>query len=97
MNEAEMLFKDMEMISTAIQLDLLKGELKWEDDVVQFFIPVALNFTDFDWLGLIAENNLIEEDAAIVKNFLAMAKSLKEVNESRLNESISDKIGRLLK
>lgn len=97
MNEANMLFKDMEMISKAIQLDLLKGELKWEDDVVQFFIPVALNFTDFDWLGLIAENNLIEEDAAIVKNFLAMAKSLKEVNEGRLNESISDKIGRLLK
>lgn len=97
MNEAEMLFKDIEMISKAIQLDLLKGELKWEDDVVQFFIPVALNFTDFDWLGLIAENNLIEEDAAIVKNFLAMAKSLKEVNEGRLNESISDKIGRLLK
>lgn len=97
MIDAEDLFKDMSVISKGIQLELLKGKIEWEDDAVQFFIPVALNFTNFDWLELIAENNLIEEDAVIVKNFLAMAKSLKEVNSGRLNDEISKEIGSMLK
>lgn len=97
MTEVEKLFSDVEAISKGLQLELLKGNIEWESSEVQFFIPVALCFTNFDWLELIAENNLIEEDAVIVKNFLAMAKSLKEINEGRLNEDISNKIGRLLR
>ena len=88
---------NLKFISKSIQLDLAKGELKWEDDIVQFFIPVVCYGTDFDWLKLIAENNLIEEDEKIVKNFLDMVKSLADVNAKRLDEAVEDKIKDLMR
>ena len=95
MNETTKNMMEMEIFSKQIQLDLAKGELKWEDDTVQFFIPVALALTDFDWLNLIAEHNLIEEDCKIVKNFLAMASALAKFNGERLTEDVKDKLRRL--
>ena len=90
-------YAQMKLMSQAIQLQLLKGEVKWEDEVVQFFLPAVLYLTDFDWLNIIAENILVEEDEEIVKNFLAKAQSLIEVNSNSLNEAVSDKLEGMFK
>ena len=87
---------EMKYLSKCIQLDLAKGNLQWEDERVQFFIPVALYFTEFDWLHLIAENNLIEEDCQVVKNFLNMVEGLTKVNQQQLNGAVGDKLKRIL-
>lgn len=86
---------EVQLMSKQIQLDLAKGELKWEDETTQFFIPVVLFHTNWEWLELIAENTLIEEDAEIVKNFLAQAQSLTEVNVGLLNEAVKEKLRRM--
>ena len=88
-------YDEMQLIYKDLQLELLKGNLNWEDDKIQFFLPVALHFTDFDWLKLIAENTLVEEDEKIVKNFLSMAESLKEINGSQLDYAVAEKIRKL--
>ena len=88
-------YEQMQLISKVIRLQLETGELDWADSRVQFFIPVVLNFTDFDWLELVAENNLVEEDAKIVKNFLKSVQTLMEVNAQLLDQSINDKVGKL--
>ena len=83
---------EQEAQSKDIQLKLLKGELEWEDEKVQFFIPVALRFTDFEWLKLIAEHNCIEEDEKIIKNFLDMAESIMEINSNQLIGTVMEKM-----
>lgn len=95
-NEADKMFSDIKSISKTLQLELLKGNIKWEDDEIQFFIPAVLIFTDFDWLELIAEYNLVEEDEIVVKNYLAMVKSLIDINGDRLSEEVAKKIGGML-
>ena len=94
-SEIERQFQEQQLISAKIQFDLSKGELNWEDSTVQYFIPVVLYHTDFDWLRLIAEHELIEEDEKIVKNFLDMVETLKEVNSQALHKSVTDKIKNL--
>ena len=84
--------KEKEVISKDLQLKLLKGEVQWEDEKIQFFIPVALSFTDFDWLRLLAEYNCIEEDEMIIKNFLDMAESIKDLNSNQLQDSVVEKM-----
>lgn len=79
---------EVELLSKQIQLDLVKGEVHWEDDIVQFFIPVILGLTDFKWLHLIAEHNLIEEDCKIVKNYLSMVEALSGINTEQLHNTI---------
>ncbi|MBQ2654034.1 MAG: hypothetical protein IJF83_10800 [Methanobrevibacter sp.] len=96
-NEADKMFSDIKSISKTLQLELLKGNIKWEDDEIQFFIPSVLIFTDFDWLELIAEYNLVEEDEIVVKNYLAMVKSLIDINGDRLSEEVAKKIGGMLR
>ena len=88
---------ELKFMSKAIQLDLLQGKLEWEDNRVQYFIPAALYFTDFDWLKLIAEHNLIEEDSKIVINFLEQVEALSDVNSQRLNDDVEDKLNKLFK
>ena len=78
-------FSTAKIMSQELQLKLLKGEIDWEDERVQFFIPIALKFTDFEWLKLIAEHNCIEEDEAIIKNFLDYVESLMEINSRTLH------------
>lgn len=90
MNETVLL--NMSLVSKQIQLDLVKGELKWDDSIVQYFIPCILYNTEFDWLELIAENNLVEEDEKVVKNFLEMVKSLIKVTGELLCEETIDEM-----
>ena len=78
-------FSTSQIMSKDLQLRLLKEEVEWEDEVVQFFIPIVLKFTDFDWLKLIAEHNCIKEDEIIIKNFLEMVESLRDINEHALH------------
>lgn len=90
-------YSEMQLISQAIQLRLIKGELNWEDETVQFFLPAVFYFTDFDWLNIVAENTLVEEDEKVVKNFLAKVQSLIEINSNSLNEAVSDKLEGMFK
>ena len=83
------------MISKDLQLKLSKGELDYSDDIIQFFLPSIFHLTEFDWLEIVADNTLIEEDAVIVKNFLSMVESLTEVNQQRLEQSVNEKLMRL--
>ena len=93
MNEHD--YMEAQMISKEILLKLEKGELNWSDEYVQFFIPIALYFTDFDWLKLMAEHNLIEEDCKIVNNFLDMVQTIMQVNTQQLEEGVKNKIKNL--
>ena len=93
MMENEML--EMEFMSKAMQFDLEKGELNYDDEKVQYFLPVVLHFTNFEWLKIVAENTLTEEDGKIVRNFLDMVKALVEVNAEQLTKDVEDKINRL--
>ena len=79
---------EMKFISSHIKYELSQGRLDWEDERVQLFIPVALVFTDFDWLKLLAEHICIEEDEIIIKNFLEKIEALANVNENRLDNEI---------
>ena len=83
-------YAQSQLISKLIQMKLEMGEAKWEDEQVQFFLPVVLHLTDFDWLNIAAENMLIEEDEVIVKNFFAQLQSLMKINENGLHKSVSD-------
>jgi hypothetical protein len=76
---------------------LANGDLEWEDETIQYFLPVILHFTNFDWLRLIAENNLVEEDEKVVKDFLDMVQALLKVNTEQLEQSVQTKIKLLLK
>jgi len=90
-------FTELQVMSKDFQLKLLKGELKWEDEIIQFFLPVILYFTDWEWLEIIAENILIEEDEKIVKAFLEKAKTITETNSDNLNKAVQAKIERLMR
>lgn len=76
---------------------LESGDMKWEDETIQFFIPLILHFTNFDWLRLIAENNLVEEDEVVVKNYLDMVQSLMKLNQEQLEQEVHKKMEKLLK
>ena len=79
---------ELDQMSKSIMYDILKGELSWEDEKVQFFLPLAFAFTNYDWLKYVAENILIEEDCEIVKNFLDHVQSICKVNEESLTASM---------
>ncbi len=83
-------FLDVRTTSMLILSDLEKGELNWEDERVQYFLPVGLFFADFDLLRVVAENILVEEDNEIVQNFLSKVESICEVNENNLHKSVSE-------
>lgn len=92
--------KDMQevaLMSKGYKLALAKGEADWEDEEIQFFLPVVLFHTNWDWLEIVAGNTLIEEDAKIVKNFLAQTQSLTEINTDLLNQAVKEKIRKLFK
>lgn len=81
-------------LSKSILYDLEKGELKWEDETVQYFLPAGLFWTNFDLLRVVAENTLVEEDNEIVQNFLSKVESICEVNQNNLEKAVHDKIRR---
>ena len=93
---------EQQMIEVESRAEIYKqalkdGDLDWEDEQIQFFLPVILHFTNFDWLQLIAENNLVEEDEKVVKDFLDMVQALIKVNAEQLEQSVQKKVKLLLK
>ena len=89
----EAILSSVEIQSKELQLALLKGEIKWEEEAIQYFLPIVLEFTNFDWLKLIAENCCIKEDEIVIKNFLDMVESIKKVNQIALQESYEKRHG----
>ena len=92
MMSMESMFNEMEHISKSILYDLEKGNLKWDDESVQFFLPLAIYFTNWDWLELAAKNILIEEDFKIVKDFLSKVQSIAEYNQDSLDNAVGEKL-----
>ncbi len=90
-------YTEMQMLSQFIKEQLKTGELKWGDEPVQFFLPVIIHFTEFDWLRLIAENALTQEDEVVVKNFLIMVEGLMEVNSQQLESQVHNKVDKLFR
>ena len=87
--------QEVQLESKSIQLKLAKGEITYDSDEVQFFIPVIVTEQCLEWLNLIAENTLVAEDEEIVKNFLAKAHSIRDVNKEALHQRVTDKLGEL--
>ena len=88
---------ELKLINLSLRNDLLTGKVKYEEEIVQYFIPIALYHTDFEWLKIIAEHSLIEENEKIVKEFLEMVESLIKVNQAQLNGAIDGMINNLKK
>ena len=94
--DAQQVLTEMEIMSKAILYDIAKGDLKYEDKKVQYYLPIALGFTEWEWLELIAENTLIEEDAEIVKNFLKKAKALAKINQDHLTDDLENTLRKMM-
>ena len=75
-----------EIMAKAIMHDIEKGKLSFNDEKVQYFLPVVLYFTNYEWLKYVADNTLIEEDAKIVKNFLNMVETIVHTNSEQLEQ-----------
>ena len=86
---------EADCLAKSILYDIMTGELSWEDEKVQLFLPIATYFTNWHWLELMAENILIEEDAKIVKKFIKEAKAIAKHNEDILNISIENKFKKM--
>ena len=86
---------EVENLTKSILYDLEKGNLKWEDEKVQFFLPVGLHYTNWELLRVVAENILIEEDNKVVQDFLSRVESIVEMNENGLNDAVAEKIDQL--
>ena len=84
-------------MSKALLYDIEKGNKSYDEEEVQFFIPAVLYWCNFDWLKLIAEHILIEEDKVIVENFLDKVELLAENNRLELNKSVKEKLRELTK
>lgn len=88
---------EVEMQGEIFKKALENGDMEWEDETIQFFLPLIFHFTNFDWLRLVAENNLVEEDTVVVKNFLDMVQALMKINEDNLKQAVKDKIELIMK
>lgn len=87
---------EMEYLTKSLLYDLEKGNRQWEDEIIQFFLPVGLYFANFDLLKVCAENLLVEEDAQIVNNFLDKLETICSVNEQKLHEEVENKLDRII-
>ena len=83
------------LMSKELQLDLAKGNLSFEEETIQYFIPAVYAISDVDFLRIVAENILIEEDCKVVMEFLDKFESLASVNAQLLNEAVIDKLKRM--
>lgn len=93
---AEQVYAESRYLAKSILFDIEKGNLSWDDDIVQYFIPLPVSFIDWDWLNLIAKNTLIDEDYEIVKNFFDKVKAIAEHNEHELNNAVELKLKQLM-
>ena len=83
------------LMSKELQLDLAKGDLSFEEETIQYFIPAVYAISDIDFLRIIAENILIEEDCKVVMGFLDKFESLANVNAQLLNEAVINKLKKM--
>ncbi len=60
---------DIREFGDELKKEIESNNLKWNDEAVQSFLPIALNYTDFEWLELIAKKEK-NEDYQIIKEFL---------------------------
>jgi hypothetical protein len=87
---------DMQNMAKSILYDLEKDNIGWEDEKVQFFLPIGLYFANFELLRVVAENTLIEEDNKIVQDFLSKVESMIEINSNNLHQTVGEKIKRIM-
>ena len=85
-DEISDMFASMEMASQSLQFQLEKGMIDWNDDAVQLFLPVILNFTDYDWLKLIAKHSIYNEKEVI--SFIEYVKQLHIANARALENKV---------
>jgi hypothetical protein len=69
--------------SKILQLEVYQKTTPWSEDKIQAFIPIALHFTDFEWLDLIAQKNCTK-DYDVIHDFLEHVKVLIKINEEKL-------------
>jgi len=81
------LMEQMENTSIKLKYGLLTGEIKWSDEEVQLFLPIAMTFANWDWLELIAKNDC-KKDYKAIKDFLDHCQALVKVNQAKLNEAM---------
>lgn len=79
------LMADLKFTSMYLQLELAQNKIRWSDDKIQFFIPLILHYTDFEWLDLIAKQNC-NKDYQVIHNFLEHVQNLMKVNEQKFEE-----------
>ena len=82
------MFADMEMVSQSLQLQLANETIDWNDETIQFFIPVVLNFTNHDWLRLIAKHSIYNDK--FIFDFLDYVEELQTVNAKMLENKLRD-------
>ena len=78
----------MEIVSQSLQFQLEKGVVDWNDDVIQLFIPAVMNFTNHDWLRLIAKHSIYNEK--LIFDFIDYVQELQSVNARILQNKVRD-------
>lgn len=87
-DEAAEMFANMEMVSQSLQFQLEHGTVDWNDDIVQLFIPVVLNFCNHDWLRLIAKHSIYNDK--LIFDFIDYVQELQIVNARILESRVRD-------
>ena len=76
------------LISERLQYALKNDNVKWESNEIQFFLPVILYFTNFDWLMLCAEHYCTNSEKVIINRFFNHVKHVIEVNERMIGNKM---------
>ena len=85
--DLEKMLKEVEMISQINLLELKTGDAKWNDKKIQYFLPMVLNFTKFEWLDKIAENEY-PKDYEVISHFLDNVQKLMMVKAEEMQREM---------
>ena len=81
------MFEEMEMMSRINLLELKTGDVKWNDEQIQYFLPMVLNFTNFEWLDEIAKNEY-PKDYEVISHFLDNVQKLMQIRANELEKRV---------
>lgn len=81
------ILEEMEMISRINLLELKTGDAKWDDKKIQYFLPMVLNFTNFEWLDEIAKNEY-PKDYEVISHFLDNVQKLIRIKGDELTKEM---------
>lgn len=97
MENIEIFNNRVRLESKDLQLKLVKGEIDYDNEEIQFFIPCIVTAECLEWLNIIAENKLADEksDLYYVKKFLQEVHDLREDNVSKLRETAVTKFRKI--